>query len=232
LVPLDKKDKIKALREELLASSSAPVRSLQRFAGKALSFSLAIPACKLYVREVFKAISAIAKNSQPAVPIRGPLWQELQEWAFLDDWSSHLPWRSEHHLSVTLFTNASQKAWGVVLVSDGASQQIRDYWSDHERDINVLEARVLYNALSSFFPTIRNARIDVWMDNVTLQAAWENGGCRNSLVNQEMKRVEEMSRAGNFALHLKYVPSTENVADAPSRALSDIDCSLSTVAWG
>ena len=114
---------------------------------------------------------------------------------------------------------------------DGASQQIRDYWSDHERDINVLEARALYNALSSFFPSIRNARIDVWTDNVTLQAAWKNGGCRNSLVNQEMKRVEEMSRAGNFALHLKYVPSTENVADAPSRALSDIDCSLSTVAW-
>ena len=92
------------------------------------------------------------------------------------------------------------------------------------------EARALYNALSSFFPSIRNARIDVWTDNVTLQAAWENGGCRNSLVNLEMKRVEEMSRAGNFALHLKYVPSTENVADAPSRALSNIDCSLSTVA--
>ena len=40
-----------------------------------------------------------------------------------------------------------------------------------------------------------------------------------------------MSRAGNFALHLKYIPSTENVADAPSCALSGIDCSLSTVAW-
>ena len=40
----------------------------------------------------------------------------------------------------------------------------------------------------------------------TLQAAWENGGCSNSQVNQEMKRVGEMSRAGNFALHLKYVP--------------------------
>ena len=77
LVPLDKKDKFKALREELLGSSSAPVRSLQRFAGKALSFSLAIPACKLYVRVVFKAISAVAKNSQPAVPIRGSLRQEL-----------------------------------------------------------------------------------------------------------------------------------------------------------
>ena len=40
-----------------------------------------------------------------------------------------------------------------------------------------------------------------------------------------------MSCAGNFALHLKHIPSTENVADAPSRALSDIDCSLSTVVW-
>lgn len=90
---------------------------------------------------------------------------------------------------------------------------------------------MLYNVLSSFFPSIRNARIDVWMDNVTLQAAWENGTYRNSLVNQEMKRVEEMSRAGNFTLHLKYVPSTKNVADALSCALSDIDCSLSTVVW-
>ena len=40
LVPLYKKDKFKALREELLGSPSAPVKSLQRFVGKALSFSL------------------------------------------------------------------------------------------------------------------------------------------------------------------------------------------------
>ena len=142
-----------------------------------------------------------------------------------------MPWRSEHHLSVTLFTYAFHRAWGTVLVRDGASQQIRHYWLDHERDINVLEARAHYNALSSFFPSIRKARIDIWTDNVTLQPAWENGGCRNSLVHQEMKRVEEMSRAGNFALRLKYVPSTETVADTPSHALSDIDYSLSTVAW-
>ena len=184
-----------------------PVKSLQCFAGKALSFSLAIPACKLYVREVFKAIST--------VPIWGPVRQELQGWAFLDNWSGHLPWQSEHDLSVTLFTDASQKAWGAFLVRDGASQEIHDYWLDHERDINVLEARVLYNTRSPFFPSIRNAQIDVWMDKVTLQVAWENSGCRNSLVNQEVKRVEEMSHAGNFALQLKYVPSTENVADAP-----------------
>ena len=80
---------------------------------------------------------------------------------------------------MTLFTDASQKAWGAVLVKDGASQKIRDYWLDHERDINVIEASALYNALSSFFLSIRNAQIDVWTDNVILQVAWENGGCRN-----------------------------------------------------
>ena len=219
------------MRDELLGSSLAPVKSLQRFAGKALSFNLAIPACKGYIREVFKSISAVAKNSKISVPIQGPLRQELRGWTFLDNWCGHLPWRSEHHLSVTMFSDVSQMAWGAVLVKDGLSQQIRDYWINLEGDINALELRALCNTLISFFPSIRNARIDVWTDNATLRAAWENGGCRSSLVNQELKKIEEMSRAGNFVLHLKYVPSSENIADAPSRALTDIDCSLSEEAW-
>ena len=63
----------------------------------------------------------------------------------------------------------------------------------------------------------------VWMDNMTLRAAWENDSCRSSLVNQELKKIEEMSRAENFALHLKYI--------TPSHTLFDIDCSLSEEAW-
>ena len=43
--------------------------------------------------------------------------------------------------------------------------------------------------------------------------------------------MEEIIPAGNFALHSKHVPSCGNIADAPSRALSDSDCSLSTVVW-
>ena len=124
-----------------------------------------------------------------------------------------------------------QLVWSLTLAVGTSSlclsQQIRVYWIDLEGDINALEARALCNSLSSFSPSIRNARIEMWTDNVTLRATWENGGCRSSLVNQEVKKIEEMSRAGNFALHLKYIPSNENIADAPSRTLSDIDCSLS-----
>ena len=204
------------MRDELLGSSFAPVKNLQRFAGKALSFNLAIPACKPYVREVFKSISAVAKNSKISVPIQGPLRQELREWTFLDNWSGQLPWRSEHHLSVTMFSDASHVAWEAVLVKDGLSQQIRDYWINLEGDINALEPRALCNTLISFFPSIRNARIDVWTNNVTFPAAGENGGCRSSLVKKEFKNIEEKSRAENFALHLKYVPSNKNIDDGPS----------------
>ena len=34
-------------------------------------------------------------------------------------------------------------------------------------------------------------------------------------MNQELKKIEEMSRAGNFALHLKYIPSNEKLLTRP-----------------
>ena len=162
-----------------------------------MSFSLAILACKLYVSEVFKI-------SKISIPVQRPLQQEFEERASLDNWSSHPPWRSEHHLSKTVFSDASQRAGGAVLIKHGLSQQIRDYWVEIDSNTNVLEARALCNALSSFNPSISNAMVDLWTDNVKLQAAWEKGGCKSSLVNQEMKKIEGMSRPENFALHLRH----------------------------
>ena len=117
-------------------------------------------------------------------------------------------------LSDRNFGNGLSWTTGVVTYL-GLSQQIRDYWINLEGDINALEPRALCNTLISFFPSIRNARIDVWTNNVTFPAAGENGGCRSSLVKKEFKNIEEMSRAENFALHLKYVTSNKNIADAP-----------------
>ena len=76
-----------------------------------------------------------------SAPIQGPLRQELREWTVLDNWSGHLPWNSEHRLSITMFSDVSQMAQRTVLVKDGLSQQIRDYWINLEGDINALEPR-------------------------------------------------------------------------------------------
>ena len=91
LLPPDKKLKFKVLREEVLSSSYVGVKTLQRFAGKVISFSLAIPGCKLYVREIFKAISQLYHSSKPRVPVEGNLRAEVLYWRFLDEWLDCFP---------------------------------------------------------------------------------------------------------------------------------------------
>ena len=46
-----------------------------------------------------------------------------------------------------------------------------------------------------------------------------------------IKELFELSLKLNISLKLQYVPSDQNLADQPSRVLSDIDCSLSVNAW-
>lgn len=112
MIPEEKKVKFKVLREKILASQTVTLKTLQRFAGKAVSFSLAIAGCKLYLREIFKAVAGLVRNSKPAVKVTGVLQSELEYWRFLDDWSDCLPWRSERHVTVTLYCDASKRAWG------------------------------------------------------------------------------------------------------------------------
>ena len=71
IIPPDKRLKFKILRERILSSQCVGVKTLQRFAGKVISFSLAIPGCKVYVRETFKAISQLRRSSKPYVRIEG-----------------------------------------------------------------------------------------------------------------------------------------------------------------
>ena len=58
VLPEDKKFKFKALRESILSQETVDVKTLQRFAGKTTSFSIAVPAARLYTRASFRAISS------------------------------------------------------------------------------------------------------------------------------------------------------------------------------
>ena len=77
----------------MLASCSIGLKMLQRFAGKVISFSLAVPGCKLYIRETFKAIFQLNRSSRPFACIDGDLGAEILYWRFLDEWMDCLPWR-------------------------------------------------------------------------------------------------------------------------------------------
>jgi hypothetical protein len=93
LLPEDKRLSFAKLRDEILLAEKVDVRSLQRFAGKCISFILAIPAAKLYTREVNRAIARGIRSSRQ-VAVSGDLLEEIQHWVFLDTWSDFLPWKS------------------------------------------------------------------------------------------------------------------------------------------
>ena len=176
----DKTLKFKILREEILSSRCVGVKTLQRFA--------AIPGCKLYVCEIFKAISQLCRSSKPYVRIERNLRTEVLYWRFLDEWMDCFPWRSEHHVMLSLFSDASTGAWGAVLFRDGRKSVSRDHWpSDPSTDVNLLESRALLNSLVSFKGQLSNSRVDVHIDIKVLKFALDDDGCKNSAVNEVVK---------------------------------------------
>ena len=69
VISQEKRNKFATLREDIFSSPFVSLKTLQRFSGKVISFNLAIPGSKLYVREVFRAISRHPGSSRPTVKL-------------------------------------------------------------------------------------------------------------------------------------------------------------------
>ena len=225
LIPPDKKAKFRSLRESILPPSLVNLNTLQRFMGKVVSFSLAIPGFKLYVCEVFSAIAELTRSSKVVAKVQGGLRSDIQCWRFLDDWSDCLHQRSDKHCIVTLFCDASKGSWGGVLLKDGKRIEPRDYWPDSLDDINSL-FKALFRSLLAFRDHIHNPWLDVYTDNQTFKAALENSGCKSLSTNQSQRFCGVVV----FPKNICFVPSRGNPADTPSQVCSDLNCMLSTEA--
>ena len=94
------------LRESILThKESVHVKSLQRFQGKCISFSLAVPAAKLFIREISRGIGRV--SSSGFMCLTQDLREELEYWRFLDTWEESVPWRSEYHMRMSVSSDAS-----------------------------------------------------------------------------------------------------------------------------
>lgn len=116
---------------------------------------------------------------------------------------------------------------GGVLFKDGKKLESRDYWLDASNDINSLEAKALLHSLLAFRDLIRDSRVDVHSDNLTLKASLDNFGGKNSSV----KEILQCSCQFHFAINNHYVPSRDNLADGPLLACSALDSTLSGISW-
>ena len=89
LIP-QKKQKFIDLIQETLTSRYVSVKTLQRLVGKCISLSLAVPAARLFTREMSAAISMCMRPSKP-IAVQGALRDEITLWLFLEEWDDRLP---------------------------------------------------------------------------------------------------------------------------------------------
>ena len=209
IIPQDKRNKFATLREDTLSSDFVSLRLLKRFLGKVISFSLSIPGSKLYVREVFKAVSRHSGSSRPTVKLEANPRADIVYWRFLDDWKDCFGWRSEHHASVTLYSDTSKTAWGGTLRLSSHTLESRDYCLDNSQHINVLGAQPLLHSLLSFREHLTFSGVDVHTGNRVLKSSLENGGCRSCEVSSVLEDILHSCRKYSFSLDVYYVPTVK-----------------------
>ena len=231
ILPEEKKHKFLVLREAILASSEVTVKTLQRFAGKCISIGLAVPGAKLYCREVNLAISHGVKNSR-LVPVVGMLKSEVEQWRFLDNWEGCARWKTERHRKVVLSTDASLFKYGAVVEEGEKNLEISDFWDKNDtRPIHLKEAEAVYRVLKALGGRLVDSRVQVFTDNMAVLGVWKSQGARDSALNQITKSLFALTLDYNFELNMQYVPSGQNMADAPSRSISYTDSMLSEKSW-
>ena len=178
--------------------------------------------------------AAISRGLRSARPLQltGALKTEISHWLFLQDWDEPLPWRQEKHVNVFMFTDASATGWGGTLLSPIATNT-SDYWVGVERswDIATKEAFALDRMLLSHRDSLRDSRVDVYIDNQAVIHAWNNQGGRGAMLNNALKKIFFTTVDLNVALRLIYVSTVDNLADSPSRRLSYSDSRLSLDVW-
>lgn len=231
-LPEDKRLKFVALTDTILSSKQVDIKTLQRFAGKCISFALAVPGARLFINEVHSAISKGARSCRP-VRIEGRLRDEIAHWTFLRNWQGSMPWLQEKHVQFKLSTDASNFAWGGVLDTPGQPLVIRDYWPhEHLRmHINIKETLALVNVIDSFHDKIQGCWVDVYTDSQVLLSAWNRQGSKSPELSDALKRLFWTCVKWNTFVNLSYVPSERNVADQPSRTLALQDSMLAEDPW-
>ncbi|XP_052060954.1 uncharacterized protein LOC127701170 isoform X2 [Mytilus californianus] len=143
-----KKQKFITLRENCLGKSVVTVLDLQKIVGRCISFMLAVPAAKLYTREMNNAIS-LGIRKQTSIPMTKDLKDEIINWRFLDSWTGKLEWKKERHLVVNIYTDASMYKWGGYFKINDREHKVGNSWAQEmlSLPIMVLEAKALLNVL-------------------------------------------------------------------------------------
>ena len=208
LIPEEKKERFASLREGIfIRKSSIPLKSLQRLMGKCMSFSLAFPGAKFYIREMAQAVGRASPKGE--IQLTAGLREELEFWRFLDERGKHIPWKDEKNWVLSVSTDASLSRWAGVIHCQPNDVVLGDFWESDlaEVSINVKEMWAIAKVLESLPPDIRDCRVDVQVDSQAAIHTWMGRGGRSRELAKVARHIFQLVTQRNILLELSYVPS-------------------------
>ena len=199
-----------------------PVQLYLRLLGLMAASLLTIPNARLYMRPI-----QIYLNSQRDARIHGlqypvmvpkRLLPIMKWWSNLDNLLVGLPW-SQPRPSITLTTDASQKAWGAHL----KNMSVQGRWTKHQRalHINILEFLAVQKGLKTFQHLLRKKSVLIRADNATVISYINKaGGTKSPHLCQIAWDIGQWCLEHQVLIQALHIPGKNNLlADKLSRQL-------------
>ncbi|KAK3233099.1 hypothetical protein CYMTET_56584 [Cymbomonas tetramitiformis] len=199
-----------------------PARRLASFTGLCQSVYLAVPAARLYLRELYFVLAE--KRSWGAkVKISRAARGDLEWWSRLpvmSRWNGRKIWRSPTRAKV--HTDSSMTAWGGVL---NLKFPARGFWPNEMRcwHITHLELEAVYKTVQAFLQELEGKVVRLYCDNQAVVAMLSHFTSRNPDLMRRMRRLGLLLDLHDIELQARYIRSEANVwADNLSRC-EDLD---------
>lgn len=178
-----------------------------------------------WCRRFFNALNAGRLNEGDEVSIPKSARFSLMRWLA----ASKVPHKvrfsnSDSRKCGTLFTDASLKGWGGILVlEDGSMHLVGGTFTaaDHNGNINKAEAIALERSISDLKGILRTlSRLDVFVDNTSVEATVRQGMCKSPELAEHILKIWNAVLDCNVALRVARVDTDLNPADSISRGLT------------
>ena len=225
-IPLEKRIKFTKKITDWSAKPSATLKETESLLGSLIHCSLAVPEGRSHAVGLARFTSNFSHAYQHRFNTRTRTLRASEDalwWAgrlTQDDCGSdiHAP---PPLIDPSCYMDASTSfGIGIIVDSEYGMWQLSDNWAGNGRDIGWAEIVAIELTLTTVIDKgIKAASVLFWSDNQGVIGAIKAGRSRNDQQNLVLQRISERAAQHDIHLHVEYIATNDNPADAPSRGV-------------
>jgi len=218
-LPEEKAAVIRSRASALLADARSRSRhtvwqsELMELTGMIAAASRALPDARLHSRELYNRIHSHHKGR---VRLSAMAMADLEWFRSLQLPPTGRPIRPVRLLlPLRLSSDASGTGWGAVF----QNREVHGGWRAEEQALHITakETLAVLLALKTFSTQLSNQSVVLYCDNQSTVRIVNNGTSRSPCIMNAVRDIYQVVRTHEIDLHVRWVPSESNRADAPSR---------------